>query len=364
MGGNNTQPPGSNTGVVDTYRIGLTACVDWVQVTFKNVNDPLQIIDLLYLNFNDFECIPYGKYGYKSQYRYNNIAIYFDGTENMGCHLEMTGQGCRQYESFNLLDWQTFFAMILDNMEVNITRLDLAIDDVIPYFTTQMVVNKLKRKHVKSKFRYWNRFEKGVISTGDVISNTIYFGQATSDFMVRIYDKKQERLAKGYDVKVKDWVRTELQLRRKRAYDTAAIIAYSDYRLGEIISGILKEYINFLVPSKDSNKARWKICDWWLNYLGDVAPLKIARKSPDYSIERSANWINFSVTPTLAMLLIAFDYDFDLLKKWILQAENRLDKKHYNAIELFKNNREKLINDLEEYKKYHANKLHDKDNDI
>ena len=86
--------------------------------------------------------------------------------------------------------------------------------------------------------------------------------------MVRFYDKWQERTQKGYKVleDTKFWVRTEIQLRGKRALKACEIMSYewysNDHTIGDFIKGVLRNYLNFLKEPnkgkpKDSNKARW-----------------------------------------------------------------------------------------------------------
>lgn len=362
------KPPYGNTGAENTEEIGLRACVDWLQATFKFVSDPRQICEFLFLDFNDFIHLDVGKYGYNEQIRYNNIAIYYNGREDMGCHLEMTGQGCRQYEALKKLEWSKLFAMMLDFADVNITRLDIAIDDFKPYFTVDQAIDKVKRGHIKSLFKTGKSIEKYLLKDGTSQGKTLYFGQPTSRIQIRIYDKKQERESKDQEVIVEHWVRTEIQARDERAKAIAEILAYTNYETGKVVAGILKNYINFLAENKkDSNKNRWKNVKWWNDFLGDVEKLKLTQVAPDYTIERANKWVSKQVAPTLAVLLKAFDYDTELLIKWLDEGEERLKDKHYQALEQFKKEGRKqieeqskllkinLINELREIKKDHSN---------
>ena len=106
-------PPYSNTGVENTSQNGLRACVDWLQVTFKNVKNVHDIFDFLGLDHDWFIDTKIGKYGYDSSYRFGHIAIYYFSydtgkIEGSYFHLEMTGQGCREYEEMTKYDWITF----------------------------------------------------------------------------------------------------------------------------------------------------------------------------------------------------------------------------------------------------------------
>jgi len=66
--------------------------------------------------------------GYKLKLQFNGIGIYYDGSENMGVHVEMSGKGCRDYEAHKQ-DWRQLIALIQLG-HGHLTRLDIAIDTV------------------------------------------------------------------------------------------------------------------------------------------------------------------------------------------------------------------------------------------
>lgn len=337
-------PPLTNRGVQNTTENGLRACVDWVQVTFKNVNDPYVICDLLYLERCKFKVYETGLFGYKSHIRYSNIAIYYDGSTENNVHLYMSGQGCREFENISPLNWSELFAMILEYFDVNITRLDIAIDDFKGYFTVNQLQNKVKRGHVTSRFKESIEMNKIKISDGTNTGETLYFGKQSSDMMVRFYNKKLERQSNDKDkvVIVDTWVRTELQLRRKRAQRFAEIIAYSSDSIGSIASGVLRNYIRFLVPDKnDSNKSRWKTAPFWDKFLGDTEKIKLTMNSPDYTIEKAKNWLKHSVAPTLYTVFEAIDWDMELLLELFNDGKERINDKQKNAIQQYRIAKEK-----------------------
>jgi len=65
--------------------------------------------------------------------------IYYDGREEMGCHVEMSGQGCRQYEAnFTDSPWKDLFGVVLSEGG-KFSRLDLAIDNVDGVLSLELV---------------------------------------------------------------------------------------------------------------------------------------------------------------------------------------------------------------------------------
>jgi phage replication initiation protein len=342
-------PPCASRGAQNTSGGALRALVDWVSVTLKNVHDVHDVIDLLGLPRENFCEFPTGKYGYKSHMRFGHIAIYYDGRSDMGIHIEMSGQGCREFEQYTKRDWSQFFALLL-NLDVNFTRLDLAIDDFRGYFTIQQVINKVRRGHVASRFKEARRSDSYKIATGENTGMTVYFGDASSRLQVRFYDKYKERVSKGHEILegVTCWNRIECQLRKERAMAAAVMIANESYNVGQMVMGILANYIRFLVPSKDANKSRWKTCDWWEEFLHGVEKLKLTQVAPDATIERAKSWVERQVAPTLAMLYEAFDYDEDLIWDFIREGLPRLTDKHKDMIRRFKEEQGRIEEDREE----------------
>lgn len=330
----NLRPRIRNTGAQNTWSSGLIACVDWLQATFKNVTTVQDIFDIFGLKISSFQLLERGLYGYRKHYRFGGIAVFFDPpSTDMGIHVQMSGEGCRQYERMTSRDWQYTFALLL-NFDVSIARLDLALDDFEGFFTLQKVVSKLKRGHVVSKFKKARHFEEIAISDGSTAGQTVYFGDPSSRMQVRMYDKRAQMLSKRGQCEHDFWLRTELQLRDEHAEQAAQMIA-SGRPIGELASGILKNYISFRVPSSDTNKSRWKVCDWWEKYLGDVEKISLSLKHPSPSVERSYNWFKKQVSPTFYVLLEAFDYDFDLLIDFLLHGENKKSFKHDDMLERF-----------------------------
>lgn len=326
------EPPSTNRGVLSTSQTGLRACVDWVQVTFKNVTDFTQIISLLGMEIGHFLDMQTGKYGYKCQKRCGNIAIYYDGREDMGVHLEMTGQACREYENMKLFDWPRLFALFT-LFECYFTRLDLAIDDFEGYFKITTIKNKVRKAEIRSLFRTAKDMRKTSLKDGSSLGDTVYFGSEKSDIQIRMYDKYLQMLSKGQKLEdgIEFWNRTELQLRDKRAQAAAFIIMFENAPLGEIISGLLKRYVNFLNPSGDSNRSRWDVCKWWDRFLGDVKPLQLSLIAPDRTVERTQDWIDRQVESNLSMLNIAYD-DITFIFDSLINGLDKLKNSHINTI--------------------------------
>ncbi|RDZ05535.1 hypothetical protein C3744_29475 [Priestia megaterium] len=352
---NNVLPLYSNRGAQNTSRSGLRACVDWVQATFKNVEVEQLIQDVLQLDLSMFYDTAKGGLGYKSCKQFGNISVFYDGKEDMGIHLQMTGQGCREYEALGKSTWKRlFFDCFSFCHDVKFPRLDVAIDDFEGYFKIPSLIRKIKNGELVSKFKRARKVEDIEIDTGDVKGTTIYYGSGQSRIQIRMYEKNHERQSKGFELEegLEVWNRTEIQARDERATKIAEIIMLgedSPETIGQVVAGILKYYLRFTVKGRDSNRARWKTAPFWNKFLGNVEALRLTDVAPDRTVERTFNWVSNQVAPSLAVLLEAFDGDMEILKGFALEGKERLTEKEYKMIESFKNEQKKysLVGTLE-----------------
>lgn len=339
MSKNLGQPPCCNTGVQSTYKKHLRALIDWVQVTFFNFKSPYEIIEVLGLEENEFKD-GLGLYSYSKSLISDGIQILYDGREDMGIHLQITGQGCRYYEEKNIKVWSKLFAEFL-SYDAKFSRLDLAIDDFKPYFKIPTVVNKIKKGELVSRFKTAIRIEKINVLDGSNKGNTVYFGSPQSLIQIRMYEKKEEREEKGYKIEegLESWNRTEIQLRNERANIAANLIAGYflnsskedfDEEIGKFISGILANYLRFVNKSNDENKSRWPVSNFWKEFIGDVEKLRLTEVAPDKTIEDIRNWVEKQVATSLAVLETA--YDIEMIKNIIEEGRKRITNKHVNML--------------------------------
>lgn len=304
-----SSPPSGNTGAQNTYRDGLRALVDWVSATFSDSTPPETLADVLGLPFTLFVQMDKGHFGYRKQYRFGHIAIYYDGNPGMGIHLELSGQGCREFEKLSRTGWHYLFQYV--RLHGHFTRLDVAIDDFKGYFTIGRIVDYVRKGLCSSKFKTAITMESNKIADGSTKGQTVYFGSPTSRIKVRFYDKYNERLQAGKEIEddITVWNRTEIELRDVRADLMADEILNSEH-LGDNITGVLKNYISFKQRGTDSNKSRWKDAKWWQEFLGDVEKLKLTHVAPDRTVTRIKNWIDKQTPRSLAILFRALGEDY------------------------------------------------------
>ena len=186
---------------------------------------------------------------------------------DMGICLDISGQGCREFENVQGNDWLKFIKEISErDAKINITRLDLAYDD----HTGLLDIYKIAHDVLERNFT--GRVRKTAINWSDDLNEDvqglcIYIGSKSSPVLIRIYDKAAER---GFDDEERHWVRVELQLRQDRSMAAMAAIIQTQH-VGRAATGILRNYVQFRKPSGvDTNKSRWPIAEYWDKLLLDM----------------------------------------------------------------------------------------------
>lgn len=345
-GSDSTNPRYGNTGVERTTENPLRACLDWVEGTLKIENFRL-IFELFNVPESEWEMCEKGLMRYRRQMRYGKIVVLWDGIDdNMGVHFVMSGAACRQFESYYHFGWHRFLNDIVVKYSGQFSRIDAAIDDFKGYFTVRAMVCRVKRGEVSSRFKMAKNEESIRIEDGSTMGQTIYFGSKKSDLQVRIYDKLEERKAKGIEIEegLEVWVRTELQMRnaRAQAFAFCVIRSYSngqkelENNVGHIVAGVLKNSIIVRTRNKgDSNKRRWPVCEWWDEYLGEVGKISLADKAPDRTIEQTKKWFENQIPRTFAKIYLAMSQDDEYIKKLILKGYGKLSESDINQIDSY-----------------------------
>lgn len=282
--------------------------IDWLSITSKrlSVKEMKEILGL--------ENAPWeqgrGYHGYQTRYWYDSISIHCDGSGDMGIWLEMSGQGCRAFESYSnkkaIYDtkmYEPLFKLVVDNpKEFNITRLDIAFDEFSGILDGKRVFDDTVNQKYKSKAEYWS-----ATTSSDGLSLNI--GSPRSKVLIRIYDKKAERLAKITDRDQRErieediphWMRVELQLRDDRALEFIKTMAgcgkcsIAPMPIGAVYTGVLANYLvyGYSVPAKgNSGKFVWHTFPYWENVLAGAEAISIySQPGTEYNLARCENYV-------------------------------------------------------------------------
>lgn len=330
----------------------LSVIIDWLEFTVLDAQLP-SVLDILELEWDNFSKLSTGRFGYQHQvkWRDGNIFMMFSsqkGNEDVdadtkvntkaGVHIMISGQGCRQYSQKH--DLIALMERLYALPRMNFTRIDLAIDDfeskVINY---DRIHEAAVSGNFTSRWSKWDEINSRQTSTNEYLGRTMYFGSQASDLFCRIYDKTLERKAKS-DAEInilKTWTRLEIVYRKDRAKKLADYIINDDLPLGHALRGTLKQYLRFLIPGTDSNKARWKSAPWWNQLLANVESLQLTIKKEARTIEDMTAWVDKQISPTLSAILKAQEGDLDWLRSILAKGAERLSQKHKDAIDQYQN---------------------------
>ena len=235
---------------------------DWLSLSFRGMSVE-DMIDLLGLRGCPWEIMTSGN-GYTYRHFFNQISISFAedlSHVNGFLLLEMSGQGCRAFETYGTGDFDSLFRLVrgemnkkLPDRNFRLTRLDVAFDDVTGLLDINQICDYTRKEYFTCRMK---TYEVIYGSRG----NSSTFGRKGSNVFIRIYDKARER---GF-TDGRHWIRCEIQLRSDAAVGFCSQL--SDAEPWSLYSGVLSHYLMFREPGDDSNKSRWDVCPWWLTFL-------------------------------------------------------------------------------------------------
>lgn len=173
-----------------------------------------------YLNIKNFE-ISKSKYAQNNyNYQFNlgqYIILRLDGPVNdfyqKTCHLEMKGEGCRDFEIRNPDKTWINFIMFMAELNSRFKRIDIAVDD---YKGENVKIGWLLEKI--NKGLYTSVFRSPAITHGSLESGlSIQFGSHSSPIELVIYDKLKEREKRKKACDKTYWLRYEMRFRQDKA---------------------------------------------------------------------------------------------------------------------------------------------------
>jgi len=246
------------TTVVSTENLIL---FDWLTFT-SHCDSPESVMQLLGLKDVPWQKMDRGRNGYRQRYFFENISILYDGAENMGVCVDMSGTGCRAFETYSKIGWMELMEILFYNHDdYNVTRLDMAYDDHTGILDIDVLRDDTDDHLYVSRSRTW-KVEYGSKGT------TIYHGSPKSDMYIRIYDKAAEQELEGVH-----WVRVEMQMRDEIAQ--GFIAGLIKHPTGVQFRGVLHNYLRYVVqPDTDCNMSRWPMAAYWAELLEGIQQIR------------------------------------------------------------------------------------------
>ncbi len=192
----------------------LTASIDYLRVRFRTCQFQRIINEVMGLGNKPFISEVYSRYGYTGFESFNHINLYYTvDDDQQGTLIEMTGQGCREFEWYLINEqkrsWTDFFKKCYEFSSsfedkhfdrkdfVRFTRIDIALDEHYSEIGNYDLgrLNEKKEAGLISRKAKKYRFIDGE-SNKKSDGKTIYFGTRQSDVMLSFYEKDYEQCAK------------------------------------------------------------------------------------------------------------------------------------------------------------------------
>ena len=275
---------------------------DWLTFT-SHVDSPETLMLMLGLKDVSWQKMDKGRNGYKQRYFFENISILYDGADNMGVCVDMSGTGCRTFETYSTIKWTELVDILYRNSEdYNITRLDMAFDDHTGILDIDQIRDDTDDHMYVSRSKTW-KVEYGFAGT------TIYHGSPKSNMYIRIYDKAAER-----DLENVHWIRVEMQMRDEIAFGFIGGLLTTP--VGDQFRGVLHNYLRYVVdPGSDVNMSRWPMAKYWSDLLEGIQRISVwAAPGVEYNEFHLSNFIINQAGNALDCYLRIFGMD-DLIRE-------------------------------------------------
>ncbi len=272
----------------------LEVGIHWLAATTQ-VLDIDHVLDFIAetLDGADFEVIESGVSGYTRTYKtlYNLRIFINEKRPEMGVHMIADGHACESL-GYNHLQ------MLFLGMQMKATRLDLATDNCP--FTPAELQREWIEDNVRTACKPMRDARQGWENvrtckwesspTGD----TFYMGSRQSTAFARCYDKR-------------GFTRFELELKAERADKAAQLILAHPEQLIENTVGMIREFVDFVDASEDSNRSRCSFLPFWQKFIKAFERVKVQlTPRPELTLERLKDWIEGQVAPSLALYEMAF----------------------------------------------------------
>lgn len=262
---------------------------------------------------------------YPDSLHYGHITIGINGTNGFDYYVNMSGQGCREFEDLmpDGWTWEQFLFRLSSDDGVSFARMDIAGDERDGFFT----IDRLDRA-VKS-YKYATRCKCPTVTKYG--REIVYVGSTQSKVLMRIYNKKMER---GYDPEDDDgkpWWRCELQLRDE--YCAQFLSDWKSYGLGFSYAAHCNNHIRFLTRSNDgTNSQRISTAKWYSDFLGTAEKLKFsARVGAVYNLSKLQKYCEHVAGSSIVTLGLAYRmtpqqlFDFFMQNDGIKLRADQLD---------------------------------------
>lgn len=333
--------------------------IDWLSLTttISRASDLIKLLGMEHIPFENIDGIM-GYQGFTKRLYFNGINIHYESHKEKVNYvwLEMSGQGCRAFESLSThADYNILFQYVLGNPVVDgngvrITRLDIAYDDFEGLLDMPAIVQySLPDINNRNLHYYISPFRAFDIDLSDR-GSCVTIGSCRSDVLFRIYDKAAER---NREDEIDHWVRCEIQLRRDRANEFIRLLVCENEVIDDLYFAVLNHYLRFVEPSNDSNKSRWATASHWEKFATSRTDRTISlfvKPGLDYNVLKLRHYVVDMAGGACYTYMKMFGVE-NFFKECVKQHINTLNPKYKRLLgeydEFIKNQKDDILEDLE-----------------
>lgn len=325
-------PPPTNRGVLNTGLEFGGLKLDWLQATFP---DTPEVREFIRQQFQPKDIVEKGFNGYSHSAKVYDFGtlLWSKSRPDMGLHLILPAQALARIRG-----GAYYIMSVIVNNGGRVKRVDFAADDTIGLLNLELIAYKLGEGEVVSRFKKWRKwFTETEIGSKEQFFSGVTIGSRESESYIRIYDKALEQRKKGISDVPAHWIRVELETKGDRAEELAkrfvGLIEASDR--ANLIRSLLFGLIDFKNPEvEDTNKSRWKTCNWWANFLDEVSKMTLSLPKPVQSQASVRSWFKDVIAPMAAVIMLYNDdpeamSGYDWLMSVIADGEKRWQARHY-----------------------------------
>lgn len=318
--------PTTNRGVENTSKYPVI--IDWLTFSghFLNFQEMIIFLGLKDSSLEFEECSP--KWFYKYCMTYNNeITLMLSQKDDltMGA-INISGRGCRDIESFSDFSLFDLICKIVSLENFQVSRIDIAMDVIDNSFDISTLVRSTRKGNFTCRSKFYNIME----SSDDGLKGTsLYFGRQNSNCFINIYDKRAERGYKPEDMP--NWTRFEIRLRHEDAVGFCNNLV-SGVDVGYLYTGLLNNYLRFVVNSSDSNKSRLKTAPYWQKLLSHTEKINVFDSvGVDYDYSKFENYL-FNTCGSSIVTYLKNHSVYDLINE-LSQRNIKLNKRQQMLVD-------------------------------
>lgn len=281
----------------------IEAKFDYVRIRFPTHNVKGIIETVLCMDFAYFDKKATGLYGYRDMYFLGMIRVLnSEKGSDRGVLIELSGQGCRNYDSI-LEERQETWKDFIDRsyaFKGVATRIDVALDDFEELFSIREMAKKLERGMCETKFKSMRIINQESLQESESEGVTIYLGSRQSLMHFCFYQKNYETAKREKitveEVDVKN--RYEVRMTNEKAREFLKYYM-SNFDFSSVILGVISNQLTMLEYDQNGDPTVWKK---WHKLVGNSEAINLKIEPEKPSFKRKVAYVDYFMGRTLKLI--------------------------------------------------------------